>query len=155
DDRHRGAALRHGVAAVVVAPGGRATAGPLAGMANGARLRRRGSRTPLAPAGGRRRRSRAALREGGSPRRRPRAPGEQARHPYPALGTPPLGWRERAPYYAYRAGAAVARTLPEPLAAQAARAGGVVLGYAMRGRREMIGRHLERVHGRTLSPDER
>ena len=66
-----------------------------------------------------------------------------------------MGWREQAPYYAYRAGAAVARTLPEPLAAQAARAGGVVLGYAMRGRREMIGRHLERVHGRTLSGDER
>ena len=66
-----------------------------------------------------------------------------------------MGLRARAPYFAYRAGAAAARAVPEPLAAHGARALGAVLGSALRGRREMIVRHLERVRGRPFGPLER
>ena len=54
-------------------------------------------------------------------------------------------------YLAYRAASAVANTLPESLARPSAKAAGRLLGMAMRGRREMLGRHLRRVHGDGLS----
>lgn len=52
-----------------------------------------------------------------------------------------------ATYYGYRAGAAIAMALPEPLSRPAAGLTGRALGLAMRGRRQMVGRHLRRIHG--------
>ncbi|HEY0399011.1 MAG TPA: phosphatidylinositol mannoside acyltransferase [Acidimicrobiia bacterium] len=52
-----------------------------------------------------------------------------------------------ATYFGYRAGAAIAMALPEPLSRPAAGLTGRALGLAMRGRREMVGRHLRRIHG--------
>jgi KDO2-lipid IV(A) lauroyltransferase len=49
-------------------------------------------------------------------------------------------------YLAYRTGSALARALPERLAQPAAATTGRLLGLAMRGRREMLARHLRRVH---------
>jgi len=52
-----------------------------------------------------------------------------------------------ATYLGYRAGAAIALALPEPLSRPAAGLTGRALGLAMRGRRQMVGRHQRRVHG--------
>jgi len=52
-----------------------------------------------------------------------------------------------ATYLGYRAGAAIALALPESLSRPAAGVCGRVLGLAMRGRREMVGRHQRRVRG--------
>ena len=52
-----------------------------------------------------------------------------------------------ATYLGYRAGAAVAMALPQPLSRPAASLTGRALGLAMRGRRQMVGRHLRRIHG--------
>jgi len=52
-----------------------------------------------------------------------------------------------ATYLGYRAGAAIALALPEALSRPAAGLTGRVLGVAMRGRREMVGRHQRRVRG--------
>jgi lauroyl/myristoyl acyltransferase len=60
------------------------------------------------------------------------------------------GGRGRLPYYAYRAGAAAARSMPGPMASSAARAAGMTFAGAMRGRRAMVARHLRRVHGQQL-----
>lgn len=57
-----------------------------------------------------------------------------------------------ATFNAYRLASATARTLPAPAAAGAARLMGVPLAGAMRSRRAMIGRHLQRVHGGALGP---
>ncbi|MGH9038563.1 MAG: phosphatidylinositol mannoside acyltransferase [Acidimicrobiia bacterium] len=57
------------------------------------------------------------------------------------------GLQARLTYLAYRAGAAVALGLPEPLTTPGARLLGRVMGLAMRGRRTMLARHLARVHG--------
>ena len=55
-----------------------------------------------------------------------------------------------ATYLGYRAGAAVAMALPESLSRPAAALTGRALGVAMRGRRQMLGRHLRRIHGPEL-----
>lgn len=55
--------------------------------------------------------------------------------------------RARLPYHAYRSGGFVARSLPGPVASAAASAMGVAFAQAMRGRRDMVARHLRRVHG--------
>jgi phosphatidylinositol dimannoside acyltransferase len=52
-----------------------------------------------------------------------------------------------ATYLGYRVGAAIALALPESLARPAAGLCGRILGLAMRGRREMVGRHQRRVRG--------
>jgi KDO2-lipid IV(A) lauroyltransferase len=52
---------------------------------------------------------------------------------------------DRAPFYLYRAAARVARTLPAPVAEISARAMGLPLAGMMRGRREMVSRHIRRV----------
>jgi KDO2-lipid IV(A) lauroyltransferase len=52
-----------------------------------------------------------------------------------------------ATYAGYRAGAAIAMALPESFSRPAAGLAGRALGLAMRGRREMVGRHLRRIHG--------
>lgn len=53
----------------------------------------------------------------------------------------------RASYAAYRAGGAVATRLPASLAAHLATGAGRVLWTAMRGRRAMVARHMQRVQG--------
>jgi KDO2-lipid IV(A) lauroyltransferase len=55
-----------------------------------------------------------------------------------------------ATYLAYRAAAAIAMALPESLSRPAAGLTGKALGLAMRGRRQMVGRHLRRIHGPQL-----
>ena len=65
-----------------------------------------------------------------------------------------MSWRDRAPYFAYRAGAAVAQALPQPVAKGLARALGVGFSRAMEGRRTMIRRHLRRVYGPHVSEAE-
>ncbi|HEV7534832.1 MAG TPA: phosphatidylinositol mannoside acyltransferase [Acidimicrobiia bacterium] len=55
-----------------------------------------------------------------------------------------------ATYLGYRAGAAIALALPESLSRPAAGLCGRALGLAMRGRREMVGRHQRRVGGPEL-----
>ena len=62
-------------------------------------------------------------------------------------------WRERTPYYAYRATGAMAEAMPARVASGAAWVLGKTLARTMRERHRMIGRHLQRVHGGTL--DER
>ena len=51
---------------------------------------------------------------------------------------------------AYRAGARVSQALPEPLVGPVSRVAGIGFGQAMRGRRDIIARHLRRVHGPQL-----
>lgn len=55
-----------------------------------------------------------------------------------------------ATYLGYRAGAAIAMALPETVSRRAAPLTGRALGLAMRGRRQMLGRHLRRIHGPDL-----
>jgi phosphatidylinositol dimannoside acyltransferase len=55
-----------------------------------------------------------------------------------------------ATYLGYRAGAAIAMALPELWSRPAAGLTGRALGLAMRGRRQMLGRHLRRIHGPEL-----
>jgi KDO2-lipid IV(A) lauroyltransferase len=55
-----------------------------------------------------------------------------------------------ATYLGYRTGAAIAMALPEQLSRPAAGLAGKILGLAMRGRRQMLGRHLRRIHGPEL-----
>lgn len=55
-----------------------------------------------------------------------------------------------ATYLGYRAGAALAQALPERLARPAAGLTGRALGFAMRGRRQMVGRHQRRIRGTGL-----
>jgi phosphatidylinositol dimannoside acyltransferase len=57
-------------------------------------------------------------------------------------------------YLGYRAGSAVALALPDKLAEPAARLGARLMMAAMGGRRRMMGRHLQRVHGPGASSDE-
>lgn len=71
-----------------------------------------------------------------SPRRRP-----------PALSS--LG--ARAAFLGYRTGSALANALPGPLASGLARSLAVPFALGLRSRRLMIGRHLQRVYGGTLS----
>jgi phosphatidylinositol dimannoside acyltransferase len=52
-----------------------------------------------------------------------------------------------ATYLGYRAGAAIAQVLPERLCRPAAGLTGRALGLAMRGRRQMVGRHQRRIRG--------
>jgi len=66
--------------------------------------------------------------------------------PHASLST----WRERSPYYAYRAAGAIAEALPAPVASATAWVLGKTFARAMRERRHMITRHLQRVHGGTL-----
>jgi phosphatidylinositol dimannoside acyltransferase len=54
-------------------------------------------------------------------------------------------------YLGYRTGSAIANSLPEALARPAATAAGRLLGMGMRGRRQMLGRHLRRAHGGELT----
>ena len=54
-------------------------------------------------------------------------------------------------YYAYRVGSGLARSLPQPVAALATRGAATGLGWGMRGRREMVSRHLRKIHGDALS----
>ena len=46
----------------------------------------------------------------------------------------------------------VARALPRPMAAATARSLGLAMAQAMRGRRELVARHVQRVHGDSLGP---
>ncbi len=55
-----------------------------------------------------------------------------------------------ATYLGYRAGAALAQALPERLSRPAAGLAGRALGFAMRGRRQMVGRHQRRIRGPEL-----
>jgi phosphatidylinositol dimannoside acyltransferase len=55
-----------------------------------------------------------------------------------------------ATYLGYRAGAAIAMAVPESLSRPAAGLTGRALGLAMRGRRQMLARHLRRIHGPEL-----
>jgi KDO2-lipid IV(A) lauroyltransferase len=55
---------------------------------------------------------------------------------------------------AYQAGSLFARALPEPLAELSSRTAGFWLTLGMNGRREMVERHLQRLHGRRLGPFE-
>jgi phosphatidylinositol dimannoside acyltransferase len=55
-----------------------------------------------------------------------------------------------ATYLGYRTAAAIATALPEPLCRPAGAATGRIMGLAMRGRRQMLARHLRRVHGPQL-----
>jgi len=55
-----------------------------------------------------------------------------------------------ATYLGYRLGSAIAMALPETVSRRAAPLTGRALGLAMRGRREMLGRHLRRIHGPDL-----
>ena len=55
-----------------------------------------------------------------------------------------------ATYLGYRLAAAIAMALPEALSRPAAAVCGRVLGVTMRGRRQMLGRHLRRIHGPEL-----
>jgi KDO2-lipid IV(A) lauroyltransferase len=64
------------------------------------------------------------------------------------------GPQARLTYLAYRAGAAVALSLPERLTGPGAGLLGRVLGVAMRGRRAMLARHLLRVHGSGMGESE-
>ena len=56
----------------------------------------------------------------------------------------------RDSYYAYRAAAGVARGLPLPIAETMANAAGLGMTRAMQGRRDMVERHLKRIHGPDL-----
>jgi len=58
--------------------------------------------------------------------------------------------KDRATYLAYRAGASVAQALPEVVARPTARNIGRTLAFALRGRRQMVERHVQRVHGTPL-----
>lgn len=58
---------------------------------------------------------------------------------------------ERAAYYGYRAGSAVARSLPRPLAGVLAVGGSRVMARTMKARRLMVERHMQRVHNGRLS----
>ena len=62
--------------------------------------------------------------------------------------------RRRAPYYAYRAGAALARSLPEAAVERLTGPGGAVMASIMGGRRRMLARHLRRLHGPGLDGPE-
>ena len=55
-----------------------------------------------------------------------------------------------ATYLGYRAGAVLAQALPERLSRPAAGLTGRALGLAMRGRRQMVGRHQRRIRGPEL-----
>jgi KDO2-lipid IV(A) lauroyltransferase len=59
-------------------------------------------------------------------------------------------WRARAPYYAYRAAGAIAEAVPAPAATVLARMAGRAMARTMRGRRRLVARHLQRVHGGAL-----
>ena len=59
-------------------------------------------------------------------------------------------FRERRPYYAYRVAGAVAQSLPASVASRLSRGLGSALPWAVRARRRMIARHLQRVHGGVL-----
>ncbi|MBV8958244.1 MAG: phosphatidylinositol mannoside acyltransferase [Actinobacteria bacterium] len=61
------------------------------------------------------------------------------------------GLRRRAPFYAYKAGSAIARGLPEPAAFALGKVAGRVISAAAGGRGRMIEKHLQRVHGGALS----
>jgi KDO2-lipid IV(A) lauroyltransferase len=72
--------------------------------------------------------------------------------PHPALSLRiPGELRRIAPFYAYRAGAAIAQALPTPIAIGFAQTSAVVWGRIATGRRTMISRHLVRISGGTLS----
>lgn len=62
---------------------------------------------------------------------------------------------DRAITPAYKAAAAIARRLPVPVANAMAGVLAVVLRYALRGRREQVVRHQERIAGRTFTDRER
>jgi phosphatidylinositol dimannoside acyltransferase len=62
-----------------------------------------------------------------------------------------VGLRQRAPYYAYRSAAGVARLMPASMAGLSARGVGTVFAAAMRDRRALVARHLQRVHGPELT----
>jgi lauroyl/myristoyl acyltransferase len=58
--------------------------------------------------------------------------------------------RQKAPYWAYRNLAAVARALPGPLAGAAGDAAALAMAQSMLGRRRMVARHLRRASGGAL-----
>src|SRR5579871_741924 len=58
--------------------------------------------------------------------------------------------RRLAPYALYRAGSAVARVIPDTVAPRLAQGAGVAAGRLVRDRREMITRHLGRIHGQPV-----
>jgi len=60
------------------------------------------------------------------------------------------GLAASATFLGYRTAAAIATALPEALCRPAGAATGRVMGLAMRGRRQMLARHLRRVHGPQL-----
>ena len=58
----------------------------------------------------------------------------------------------RAAFYGYKAGSALANALPGPVASGLARSLAIPFAAGLRSRRLMIGRHLQRVYGGTLTP---
>ncbi|MEA2705211.1 MAG: phosphatidylinositol dimannoside acyltransferase [Actinomycetota bacterium] len=63
-----------------------------------------------------------------------------------------MGVAQEAALAAYKVGSRVARLLPAPAASLAGRAVGLGLAGTDAGRRHMVERHLQRIHGGTLSP---
>ncbi|HEV2069380.1 MAG TPA: phosphatidylinositol mannoside acyltransferase [Acidimicrobiales bacterium] len=61
-------------------------------------------------------------------------------------------FRRRLALHAYRSGSAIACALPDGVASAAERPLGALLALAMGARREMVERHLRRVHAAALSP---
>jgi KDO2-lipid IV(A) lauroyltransferase len=53
---------------------------------------------------------------------------------------------------AYQAGSLLARALPEPVAQLSGRTVGFWLTVGMAGRRQVVERHLQRLHGRRMGP---
>jgi phosphatidylinositol dimannoside acyltransferase len=78
-------------------------------------------------------------------------PDEQVASEPAAEREPSLG--DRAVFGVYRAGAAVARRLPGSAVDGASRLAGRLMATAAPGRRRMVARHLQRIHGNALSPD--
>ena len=71
----------------------------------------------------------------------------------PGAPVAPDPWRLPPPaLLAYQAGSVVARALAGPLAAATGRTAGFWLTVGMAGRRAMVERHLQRIHGRRLGP---
>ncbi len=62
--------------------------------------------------------------------------------------------RRLAPYYLYRAGAAVARALPAAIGPALAGGAAVAAGRVSARRRDLIARHLTRIQGRGVTPRE-
>jgi KDO2-lipid IV(A) lauroyltransferase len=78
------------------------------------------------------------------------------------VGTVSLRWPPRGlparpadaiTYLAYRAGSGLAQAIPDRMAQPAGTLTGKMMGRAMKGRRQMLTRHVRRIHGPALNDD--